>query len=376
MAAKYRVAILCNFPVWIANSTYPVRTEHYATWLTTLHDSFETQENYEIHWVILSRNDKKRAHFIAKNQHFHILPRISRQISLYTFFLIDRWQVHNELRRINPHLVHTWGTEDSYGLCGKDVKKAHWLHSVQGLLEAYIKRGPMSRYHCLLSKYETSVLKKARWLTTESPWASEQVILAVPNAKPIHFEYAVEQAFFDVKRELSPKPSFLYCGTDAPIKNIETLIDVFSSPRLSHVKLFLVGPSPTNWKNLPPNILVMGRLSRKETIRCISHSWGLIHLSKADTGPTVVKEARVLGLPVIVTNCCGSKQHVIHGKSGFIVDPNDKESIINYVLQITADKQTSLSMGSFDRERCREKLSPETMIKELLIIYNTILENR
>lgn len=367
-----KIAILCNFPIWIANPEFPASSSHYATWLTTLYDSFEHQNLYEIHWVILEKAIKKPQRFISKKQHFHIIPRISRTVSLYTFFIYERLAIRRELNQIKPHIVHTWGTEDCYGLCGKDAKNVVWLHTVQGLLKTYMARGPMARYHRHLSTYEPGVLRKAKWITTESPWAAEQVRVIAPKATPMLWDYAVESQFYQAHRSLSPTPMCLYCGTDVAIKNIDTLIKVFSRPELSNVQLILAGPAPDKWKNLPPNIKALGRLNRQELSRYMSQAWCLVHLSKADTGPTVVKEARVMGLPVILTDACGSKQYVEHNKSGFIVSPCDIKSVVKSVLHIIESKEKSLSMGKHGQNFCRDVLTPEHMVNGLLNIYDNL----
>lgn len=81
----------------------------------------------------------------------------------------------------------------------------------------------------------------------------------------------------------------------------------------------------------------------------MSQAWCLVHLSKADTGPTVVKEARVMGLPVILTDACGSKQYVEHNKSGFIVSPCDIESIVKSVLYIIESKENLFLWANSDK---------------------------
>jgi len=49
--------------------------------------------------------------------------------------------------------------------------------------------------------------------------------------------------------------------------------------------------------------------------------WCLVHASLIGTGSTVVKEARVAGLPVILTTECGSKRYIEESTSVFIISP-------------------------------------------------------
>lgn len=371
-----KVAIVCDFPVWFANQTFPKDKGHYAIWLTPLYNAFETNTNFEIHWVVLSQAVKSIVRFTSKNQFFHIVPAIKRTIALYSLYAIDRYRLSKELKNISPDLIHTWGTEYCYGLCGKDSKHPKWIHSVQGLLKAYIQRGRMSRFQRHHSFYETSVLQSAPYITTESPWAAQRVREINPNAAPKIWEYAVEDLFYTKQRDLSPRPSCLFCGNCTPIKNIDTLIQAFSSKELAHVDLYLAGPTKKQYPNLPANIHALGRQSREEVAELMSHMWCLVHLSLADTGPTAVKEARVMRMPVIISDECGSKQHIEHGKSGFVIKPKDIDNLINCVLDITKSKERATSMGLWGGNECRLNLSADTMVKKLVDIYTSMLNKQ
>ena len=368
-----RIAILCNFPVWIAKPDFPIFKGHYATWLPSLYQAFEhNSEQFEIHWVTLSKDVKKTHRFISGKQYFHVIPRTKKTIGLYTFYISDRRKVAQEIKIIDPQLVHTWGTEDCYGLCGKDFKGL-WLHSVQGLLTAYKQRGQLSRFERHHAFYEKAVIRACKNITTESPWAAERVREMSPSSTPMLWDYAAEDYFYNIERNISDTPTCLYCGSDTPIKNVDCLIKAFSNSRLSHVKLKLAGISEQQRKNLPENIIPLGRISRDEIAKQMSEAWCLVHPSKADTGPTVVKEARVVGLPCIATTECGSKQYVDHGHSGFIINPGDVDMLVKCVLHVTENKHKAMQMGSYGQQRCLDLLSSETMYNKLKDIYTQTL---
>lgn len=367
------IAILANFPYWLYNGKLPRRSGHYAVWLSALHEALEHCHDFEFHWISLSKEVQKRCVFSSHRQTIRVLPRARLTIGLYTAYLYDRFQVAKELRRISPDLVHSWGTEECYGLCGCDFQ-GRKLHSVQGLLKAYMERGSMGKFERRHSFYEPRVLRSMPHLTTESPWAAERVRDLSPKAKPFLWEYAVEDTFFGMEHRPAPQPTCLYAGSNIPIKNVELLIRAFSSPKLSHVQLNLAGIEPQAYPQVTPNIHLLGRLSREKVAQLLSETWCLVHPSLADTGPTIVKEARVVGVPVILTQDCGSKQHVIEGKSGYTIEPNDTDALIDRVLKVTANRETSANMGAYGREEVRQALSADTMVSRLLNIYRSILD--
>lgn len=372
MPAKPKIAILCSFPVFLLTDALPRHTGHYGVWLLALYHAFSRQDDYEIHWVTLDKHIRQPLRFQSNGQFFHVLPRIKRPYGLVTWYHHDRKQVAAELDLIRPQLVHSWGTEDCYGLCAKYFSGKK-LHSVQGALRASFQRGRLYWFARMQSYYEPLTWRSFRHITTESPWAADRVREVCPDVAPYHLEYAVEDRFFHVERHLAESPVILYSGAYTPLKNIPVLIKAFSRPELSGITLKLAGVLPGYYRNLPPNIIPLGWVGRDEMAWFLSEAWGLIHMSLADTGPTIVKEARVAGLPVIVSSECGSRQHVEHGKSGFILSPQDVDGIVTSVLAITQDAATSLRMGGHGQQECRHALCQETMVTTLLGIYRTVM---
>lgn len=375
MSSHPSIAILADFPIWLLQSGTSQSPWHYSVWLMALYHAFSRQKEWNIHWITFDKNITTSVHKESGGQHFHILPRLKKTVGLLTAYKYERWAAARLLRQIQPCLVHSWGTEDCYGLCGYDFPGKK-LHSVQGLLKAYIQRGGMSPFFHLQSCYEPKVLREIPHITTESPWAAERVQELAPLARPILWEYGVEPLFFSIKRQLAPTPTCLYAGTYTPIKNVDTLIHAFSQPELAHIQLLLAGIKASDVPSLPTNIIPLGGLSRDKVAQLLSETWCLVHISLADTGPTIVKEARVAGVPVILSHQCGSCQHVEQGKSGFIIDPMDINGLIRSVLYVTNSVDTSLAMGSHGWLECRQLLSDETMVSNLNRIYHQIIEDK
>ena len=372
MSRKVTIAIIGDFPIGKIYDKFPDRKSGYPTWLYNLYLGFKEIENFDIHWIIADKQIKQAETYHHNNQTFHLIPATRLTIGLYTAYAYNRFRIAQCLKRINPDIVHGWGTERFYSLAANDFK-GKTLISVQGLLIACGQRAKISPFERKHSLYEKHTLRSANYITTESGWAADRVRELAPNANILHWEYAVEAEFFSIKRNLDTEPSCILVGTDTPVKNVDFAIKVFSKKKLSHIKLYLAGVEKSKHPDLPPNIIPLGKLNRADLISYMSRAWGLVHVSLADTGPTVVKEARVAGLPVILTYDCGSKQHVADGQSGFIISPGDEESLENAVLKITESRQTNIQMGEFEKEKCQHALSTETMIARIIEIYNSII---
>lgn len=369
-----KIAIIGDLPLWEASDT-PIPDAdawHYCVWLSALAAALPQQGLYDIHWIIPSKQIASRRIIEARNQTFHLLPKAKLTLGQCTGYVYDTWMIQKELSNIAPDLVHSWGTENSYSLAASYFR-GRKLISIQGLLRAYAQRARLARFERIQALYEPFTIRRFQHITTESPWASARVKEIQPSAVPFHLEYAVEERFFSMERQLADTPACLYAGTNTSVKNLPTLIKVFSDSALSHVQLRLAGITQEEFPDLPANIRPLGRLNRQAMAHQLSQAWALVHPSLADTGPTIAKEARVMGLPVMLTTACGSQQHIEAGKSGFIVEPNDITAMKEAVLRMTDSAETALSMGRHGQEECRQKLSAGTMIETLLGIYQEIL---
>lgn len=370
-----KIAIIADLPLWEVsdNPSPPQNAWHYCVWLSALCKGLENQVEYQIHWVLPKKEVTKRQVLHSRNQHFHLIPKARLTIGLYSGYLYDTIQILRELNHITPDLVHCWGTENSFSWAGSRFAGKKLL-SIQGILTAYSKRARIAKFERRHALYESHTIRRFSHITTESPWAADRIRELTPAVNLHHLEYAVEERFFQIERALTSTPSCLYAGTNTPVKNVSALIEAFAAPELSRVKLLLAGVSVQDYSNLPPNILPLGPVNRGGMVKLLSETWCLVHPSLADTGPTIAKEARVAGVPVMLTSACGSKQHVDHGKSGFIVEPYDISAMRDCILCMVSSKETALAMGAHGQEACRKKLSSNTMNSELLNIYRSILD--
>ena len=366
------VAILCDFPYWLVNNDLPAQGGHYAVWLLALHEALRESDEFDIHWITLTKAVSRVTRFSSANQHFHLIPRGSRIIGLCSAYAVDRWRLARELKVIRPDLLHTWGTEDCYALAGTDFRGQKLL-SMQGVLTAYQERARLPRFQQVQSLYEKYAVRFYQHITAESQWAADRTKEIAPQADMQLFEYAPNEVFFRMKRMPSTTPTCFLAGTDTPVKNVASAIRAFSRPELAHVTLFMAGIEPANHPDIPSNIVALGRISQVEIAEYLTSCWALIHPSLADSCPNIVKEARAMGIPAVVTTECGAKQYILHGQSGYVIPPNDDEALVQAVLSMTRAQEDSLRMGAFDCERCREALSRQTMTRRLCELYRGLL---
>ena len=369
-----RIAILAHFPLSYLHSAGTEPKEYHCVWLIVLHQILISIKEYDFHWIVPDKSVQAPCVIKSGNQTFHQIPKARSTIGLYSAYAYDRWQIQKILKEVKPDLLHAWGTENCYGLAASSFPGKKIL-SIQGLLVAYAQRARLALFERLQgSFYEAYTLKRFTYITTESPWAADRVRELNPHAQVRCWEYAISNSFYDIEREPSPEPCCIMAGSNTPVKNVSCAIRAFKRPELSHIKLFIAGVNQGDYAELPDNIIPLGFIPHEDMAKRLSSSWCLVHPSLADSCPNIVKEARVIGLPAIVTHDCGAKQYIADGQSGFVVRPDDDEALANAVLKVTQSKQTSLEMGEFDRARCREAISQDTMLRGIKELYASVLE--
>lgn len=370
---KKKIAILANFPAWLISDKIPAKKGHYAVWLVSLYERFSKETiPYEIHWVSLIKGIKGVLRMESCGQNFHFIPCGSRLLAQRTGYIFDSLKLKRELNIIKPDLIHAWGTEGCYAWATRKLPSPKLL-SMQGVLTAIAQRAKIPAFEIRQAKLEKKTLPYFSCVTAESQWGVDRCKEIAPGTQTKLWEYAANEPFFHTNRNIAELPICLFAGSDTHAKNVPFAIRAFSRPELSHITLYLAGISPDSYPDLPQNIVPLGRVSRERMRELLAETWCLVHPSLADSCPNIVKEARVMGIPAIVTTECGAKQYVVHEKSGYVIPCDNVQSLVNAVLKVTKTAETCLSMGSYDQERCRRALSADTMYTSLMQIYESLL---
>jgi glycosyltransferase involved in cell wall biosynthesis len=355
-----KIAILAAFPLQSLKSFgEEFRPKgHYATWLPQIAEAWDGQTEVDIHWVVMSDLVKGRRDVCEWGQMFHLLPT-SLSGRATTLFRADRKKIHEVLNEIQADLVHGWGTEDVYGLAAVLSGRPN-IVSMQGILSYYALKNRMPARSYLQAMLEIFILWKAGRVTTESEWGRNVVMKRNPFAKVELVEYGVQQVFFQTNWQPEEKTPFaLFVGGISPRKGIQDLVEAFRDPKLSASELVVIGGGEGEWSenlqnNAPPNIRWLGRKTAKETANWMAKAWCLALPTRADTSPNVVKEARVIGLPVITTRNGGQASYVMDGEDGYFVDCGDVDGLSQKIGKVLGCFAKAKEMGDRGKQNFRE----------------------
>ena len=116
------------------------------------------------------------------------------------------------------------------------------------------------------------------------------------------------------------------------------------------------------------NVICLGFIKDRNKLADVySSSDVFVNLTHVDTLPTVNMESICCGTPVITYNCCGSPE-LIDSDSGFVVEENDIESLLQKIKQIKENP------SQFNVKDKQEKFDKNTCYNKYLDIYNQLLK--
>lgn len=86
--------------------------------------------------------------------------------------------------------------------------------------------------------------------------------------------------------------------------------------------------------------------------------------------PVVILESLSAGIPVIASNVNGIPEQLVNEKSGYLINPNDLDSMIHYIKKYSSDISLAKEHGFFGRKYVRDNFSIDKMIDS----YNSIFD--
>ena len=85
-----------------------------------------------------------------------------------------------------------------------------------------------------------------------------------------------------------------------------------------------------------------------------------------------ITEAQAAGVPVVVTNAGGSREAVLHEKTGLVVPKCDPASLADALLRLLRGPDLHRTMGRAGRRRAKEEFTRQRMIERITTVYDEL----
>lgn len=357
---------------------------HAATWLPQLASAFSTEQDFEIHWLILSPRVKELKVSSHLAQTFYEIPKLPMTIEVLTGYLTSSRRLLTVINRIRPDIVHVWGAESAYPSVLKTMRQQGipTIMSMQGILTEYDRIGCFRKNWRMKrqAQYERKWVSLPDIIVSESPWGIEKVRSIQPSIKGCVTEWGVHPSFYNVPWQPSPvEPVVLFSGGNDWRKGWDVLFEALCIKPYPKWKCWVAGSMHSvdnNSEKTLPHVDYLGNLNWRQLQNRMSRAWVLVAPSRADTGPTIVKEGRVVGLPVIVSKQCGVADRLVNGGNAIILENLSGRKLRDALDEMMSDYFKIKNLGAFQHEEDRAYFRPEKTAQDFASLYRELAEAR
>jgi len=157
---------------------------------------------------------------------------------------------------------------------------------------------------------------------------------------------------------LEPRESLTigFVGRLAPEKQVHKMKTLFGIP---NTRFVVVGDGPER-RRLEAEftghpVTFTGSLSGTELADAYAGLDVFVHFGTEETFGQTIQEAQATGVPVVAPNSGGPRFLINHGTSGFLADPDEPASFVNYVERLAEDSALRARMGESARRAVSHK---------------------
>jgi N-acetyl-alpha-D-glucosaminyl L-malate synthase BshA len=166
-----------------------------------------------------------------------------------------------------------------------------------------------------------------------------------------------------------------------PVKRLTDVIEIFDRVRKRMpAKLLLLGDgperSPAEWlavqKGIHNDVIFLGK--REQVYETLGISDVLLLPSELESFGLVALEAMASEVVPIATNVGGVPEVIDHGKSGFLADVGDVETMSKYAIELLSDESRLRKMGKDCRNAASARFCTTKIIPQYENYYRLVLE--
>jgi N-acetyl-alpha-D-glucosaminyl L-malate synthase BshA len=195
--------------------------------------------------------------------------------------------------------------------------------------------------------------------------------------------YCRDKNFAEHRAQYAPNGEriLVHISNFRPVKRVTDVIEIFDRVRKQiPAKLLLMGDgpdrSPAEWlavqKGIHNDVIFLGK--REQVYETLGISDVLLMPSELESFGLAALEAMASEVVPITTNVGGVPEVVEHGKSGFLADVGDVETMARYAIEILKDESRLRAMGKQCREAARARFCTTRIIPQYEEFYRRVLE--
>jgi glycosyltransferase involved in cell wall biosynthesis len=180
-------------------------------------------------------------------------------------------------------------------------------------------------------------------------------------------------------------PVLLYVGRFTAVKRVPLLIEAYARARggFAHrAPLVLVGgfpgehegehPLDTIRRTRAPDVLLAGWHDHDELPDILAAADAIVLPSVREQFGQVLVEAMACGLPAIAVDAFGPSEIVTHGETGWLVEPDDVDSLANALVEAVNRPAERRRRGQAARADAVERFAWPALAERLAAVYDDV----
>lgn len=195
--------------------------------------------------------------------------------------------------------------------------------------------------------------------------------------------YCRDKNFSERRKQYAPDGEriLIHISNFRPVKRVTDVIEVFDRVRKQiPSKLLLMGDgpdrSPAEWlavqKGIHNDVIFLGK--REQVYETLAISDVLVMPSELESFGLAALEAMASEVVPIATKVGGVPEVIEHGKSGFLAEVGDVESMARFAIDILKDEDRLRAMGKQCRDAARARFCTTKIIPQYEAFYRRVLE--
>lgn len=302
----------------------------------------------------------------------------------------------NAVNEFVPDLIQIWGTESFWGLLtARRLIDFPAILTVQGnvsaITEVYL--GGLSFFELLRcigvrevlkgltpwqakeafkkkSKYEREIIKGHRYIETQSPWSTAQVLALNPSAKIIHTKRALRSEFINCAPWHSSEEPIIFCSSaySAPFKGLHVAIRalVILRRRMPNISIRIAGlhqrkglrkEGYIRWLNklinhlgLQDAVKWLGDISADQIVKELQSASVALIPSYVESYCLAMAEAMVVGTPIVSAFTGGTSYLAKDNHSCLFFPIGDVRMCAYQIRRLLGNKQLAMRLSLNARE--------------------------
>jgi len=172
------------------------------------------------------------------------------------------------------------------------------------------------------------------------------------------------------------RPAILYVGRVSREKGLEALPEISAQLEQRGLPHRLVvaggGPLLSTLRRQLPTAVFTGSLDREAVATVFASADMFLFPSRTDTAGNVVLEAQASGLPVLVSDAGGPREHMVDGRTGFVVSGQEPSAWVDVLERLLRDEVGRTRMARQARQYAAAR-SWESALEPLFRTYREVL---